>query len=138
MRPWRPATFGLELVDEIDGGEEASARSGSDAVSRDGDGEMRLARAGSADQDDIALLRDDAAAGEIAHQRLVDRRVLERVVADVLGQRQLGDRELVLDRARLLLRDLGLQEIADEALRLILALERRGQRLIVSAPHPIV
>jgi TolB-like protein len=79
------------------------------------DGEMRLARSGSADQDGIALLSDEAAAGEIAHQRLVDRRVLECEVVDVLGQRQLGDRELVLDRARLLFRDLGLQEIADEA-----------------------
>ena len=40
------AAFGLELVDEIDGGEEAPARSGSDAASRDGDGQMRLAGAG--------------------------------------------------------------------------------------------
>jgi hypothetical protein len=59
--------------------------------------------------------------------------LLEREVVDVLGQRQLGDRELVFDRARLLLRDLGFQEIADEALRLVLALERRGQRLVVGA-----
>ena len=40
------AAFGLELVDEIDGGEEAPARSRSDAASRDGDGQMRLACAG--------------------------------------------------------------------------------------------
>ena len=70
---------------------------------------MRLARAGSADQDDVALLGDEAAAGEIAHQSLVDRRVLEGEVVDVLGQRQLGDGQLILDRARLLLRDLGLR-----------------------------
>jgi hypothetical protein len=31
--------------------------------------------------------------------------------------RQLGDRHLVLDRARLLLGDLGLEQIADDALR---------------------
>ena len=37
---------------------------------------MGLARAGSADQDQVALLGDEAAAGEIAHQGLVDRRVL--------------------------------------------------------------
>jgi hypothetical protein len=41
------AAFSLELVDEIDGGEEASARSGADAASCDGDGQMRLARSGS-------------------------------------------------------------------------------------------
>ena len=40
------APLGLELVDEIDGGEEATARSGADAASRDGDGQMRLAGAG--------------------------------------------------------------------------------------------
>jgi hypothetical protein len=33
--------------------------------------------------------------------------------------------------------DLGLQEIADEALRLMLALDGHGQRLAVGAPHPI-
>ncbi len=98
---------------------------------------MRLARSGSADQDDVALLGDEAAAGEIAHESLVDRRALEGEVVDVLGQRQLGDGELVLDRARLLLRDLGLQQIADEALRFMLALERRGERLVVGALHPV-
>ena len=40
------AGLGFEPVDEIDGGEEAPARSGSDAASRDGDGQMRLAGAG--------------------------------------------------------------------------------------------
>jgi len=44
-------------------------------------------------------------------QGLVDRRALE-----VLGERQLGDRELVLDRAGLLLVDLGVEQIADNAL----------------------
>ena len=62
------ARLSLELIDEIDGGEEAPARSGSDAASRDGDGQMRLAGAGSPDQDDIALLGDEAAGGEVAHE----------------------------------------------------------------------
>jgi hypothetical protein len=39
-------TLGLELIDEIDGGEEATARSSADAASRNGDGQMRLASAG--------------------------------------------------------------------------------------------
>src|SRR5271168_1764520 len=91
------STFGLELIDEIDGGEEPSARSGVDAAARDGDSQMRLACAGPADQDDVALLGDEAAAGQIAHQSLVDRRILEDEVFDVLGQRQFGDGELVPD-----------------------------------------
>jgi hypothetical protein len=41
--------------------------------------------------------------GEVAHERLVDRRVLELEVVEVLGERQLGEGELILDRARLLL-----------------------------------
>jgi hypothetical protein len=49
------------------------------------------------------------------HDSLTDWRVLEGEIVDILGQRQLGDSELVFDRARLLLRDLGIQEIADEA-----------------------
>jgi hypothetical protein len=34
---------------------------------------MRLAGAGPADRDDVGMLDDEAAAGEIAHQPLVDR-----------------------------------------------------------------
>src|SRR6185312_13569164 len=44
------STFGLELINEIDGGEEAPARSSADATPRDGDGQMRLACAGPADE----------------------------------------------------------------------------------------
>jgi hypothetical protein len=91
---------------------------------------MRLARSGSSDRDDVEPLDDEAAAGEVAHKGFIDRSVLEGEV-DVVGQRQHHDGELVLDRARLFLRDLGLQEIADEALRLVLALNGCGQRLVV-------
>ncbi len=45
-------------------------------------------------------------------------------VVDVLGERQLGDGDLVLDRARLLLGDLGRQQVADDALRLVRPLDR--------------
>jgi len=75
---------------------------------------MGLAGPGSPDQHDVTLLGDEGAAGEIANEGLVDRRVLEGEVVDFLGERQLGDGELVLDRPRLLLRDLGAQEVADE------------------------
>ena len=91
---------------------------------------MRLARAGSANQDDIALLRDEGSAGEIADEILVDWRVVEGEVVDVFGQRQLGDRELVSDRTRLLFRYLGLEQIANYLLRLMLAFERGGERLV--------
>src|ERR1700675_3393396 len=96
---------------------------------------MRLARSGSANQNNVALLRDEAAAGEIAHQALVDRGACEFEAVDILGERQFSDGQLVLDRARLLLRDLRLEQIAGEALRFMLPLERRGEDLVVGVLH---
>ena len=60
---------------------------------------------GSADQHDIALLGDEAAAGE------------------VFGEREPGDGELVFDRARLFLADLGREQVADDPLGLVLAFD---------------
>jgi hypothetical protein len=70
---------------------------------------MGFAGAGAADQDQVSLMQKEVAAGEIPDERFVDRGSLEGKLVDFLGQRQLGDRHLVFDRARLLLVDLGLQ-----------------------------
>ena len=86
--------LGFEPIDEIDGVEETGARSGANTASRYGDRQMGFARSGSADQDDIALLGDEPAAGEIANQVLVDRRAFEDEVTDVLGWRQLGEKRV--------------------------------------------
>ena len=51
-------TIGFEAIDEIDGIEEAGSRPRADAASCDGDRQMRLACAGSAADDDIALQAD--------------------------------------------------------------------------------
>ena len=131
------AGLGLEPVDEIDHVVEPAAGAGSDAASGDGDGKMRLAGAGPADQHGIALLGDEAAAGEIVDERLVDRRALELEVVEVLGERQLGDGELVLDRARLLLVDLGVEQIADDALGFVLAFDGRGHDLVEGGLHAV-
>ena len=58
---------------------------------------MRLAGAGPADEHGVALLGDEAAAGKDIDERLVDRRAFELEVVEVLGERQLGDGELVLN-----------------------------------------
>src|SRR5688500_956340 len=89
------AGLDLEAIDEVDHVVEAPASTGSDAASGDGDGQMGLTGAGTADQNGIALLGDEAAAGEIIDQRLVDGRSLELEVVEVLGKRQLCDGELV-------------------------------------------
>src|SRR5256885_7342509 len=59
---------------------------------------------------------------------------LELEVGEVLGERQLGDGELVLDRARLLLVDLGVEQITDDALGFVLAFDGRGHDLVEGRP----
>jgi len=98
---------------------------------------MGLAGASPTDQDGVALLGDEAAAGEVVHQRLIDRRTFELEVVEVLGERQLGDGELILDRARLLLVDLGVEQITDDALGFMLAFDGRGHDLIEGGFHAV-
>ena len=102
--------LGFEAIDEIDCREKAAARTGADAGTGDGDRQMGFAGSRAADEHDVALLNDEAAAGEVADKSFVDRRIFEGEVVDILGERQFGDGELILDRARLLLGDLGLEQ----------------------------
>ena len=67
-------------------------------------------------------------------EALVDRRVGEDEVLEVLGQGQLGNRHLVLDRARLLLGDLGRQQIAHDPLGLVSALDCGRDDLVDRPP----
>ena len=60
---------------------------------------------------------------------------VELEVVEVLGERQLGDGELVLDRARLLLADLGVEQITDDALRFVLAFDGRSHDLVEGGLH---
>jgi hypothetical protein len=89
--------LGLELVDEVDDIEEPPAGAAADAGAGYADGEMGLACPGAADEDQVALLGEEAAAGEVTDQGLVDRGAVEDELFDVLGQRQLGDGDLVFD-----------------------------------------
>jgi len=131
------AGLGLEPIDEIDNVVEPATGTRSNAASGDGDCKMGLAGAGPADQHNIALLGKESAAGEIAHQCLVDRRSVELEVIEILGERQLGNGELIFDRACLLLVDLGGEQVADDALRLMLTLDRGGHDLIEGGLHAV-
>src|SRR5438552_19106501 len=129
--------FGLEPTDEVDHVVKPTSGTGSDAASGDGDGHMCLAGAGAADQHDVALLRDEPAASEIIDQRLVDGGSLELEVIKILGERQFGDGELVFDRASLLLVDLGVEQVADNALGFVLALDGGRHDLVEGGLHAV-
>ena len=83
------------------------------------------------------MLRDEAAAGEIIDPRLVDGCAFELEVLEILGKRQFGDGELVLDRARLLLVDLGVEQVADNALGFVLALDGSCHDLVEGSLHAV-
>ncbi len=129
------AGLGLEPVDQVDHGVEPHPPSQPDAAERDRHRQVRLARPGAADQHRVALLVQERPGSHVAHQPLVDRRAGEVEPGQLLDQRQLGGRHLVADRARLLLRDLGLQQAADDLGGWMLALERVAQHLVVGGPH---
>src|SRR5690606_33335961 len=93
------AGLGLQPVDQIDHIEEASASTVADQRPGNGDGQLRLAGSGAADQDDVTLIGDEGATGQVADKGFVDRSAGEVEVVDVLGQGKLGDGELVFDRA---------------------------------------
>ncbi|MGY4448668.1 hypothetical protein ACVWZR_003328 [Bradyrhizobium sp. i1.3.1] len=75
--------------------------------------------------------------GEIIDESLIDRRAVELEVGDVLGERQLGNGELVFDRPGLLLVDLGVEQVADNALRLVLALDGSCHDLVEGSLHAV-
>src|SRR6266516_5718806 len=54
-----------------------------------------------------------------------------------LASGSLANGELILDRARLLLADLGVEQIADDALGLVLAFDGGGHDLVVGGLHAI-
>jgi hypothetical protein len=79
------AGFAVELVDQVDDVEDAAADTAADAGAGDADSQVGLARAGAADQPQIALMRGEAAGGELAYQSCVDRRAGEGDLVDLLG-----------------------------------------------------
>ena len=129
--------LGLEPVHKVDDIEETAAGASADQSPGDADGEMGLAGSSAADQHDITLIGDEAAGSQVSDEPLVDGGAGEVELFDVFGQWQLGDGQLVADRAGLLLSDLGLQQIADDAGWLVLALDAVGHDLVIGAAHPV-
>ena len=108
----------LERVDELDGGEEADRRSvmldGLDAERR---GDMGLAGARPADQDDVVGAVHELAAVQLADQGLVDLAGGEVEAGQVLVGREARGLEVIGDGADLAFGDLGLQQLRQDRQR---------------------
>jgi hypothetical protein len=86
----------FESVDEFDGGEEPDALAVVlDRLDADRRGEMRLARAGAADQDDIVRILQELAAMKLTGERLVDLAAGEVEAGKVAIVRKAGGFELI-------------------------------------------
>src|SRR5689334_11298219 len=90
-------SLGFELVGEVDGVEKACLLTGSDDIPRNGYGDVRLPRAGSTDEDNIALIVEENPGRELSNQLAVDRRALEGEIGQFLGKRQFGNPQLIVD-----------------------------------------
>src|ERR1700719_3977681 len=91
----------FESVDEFDGGEEPYALAVMlDGLDADRGGEMRLARAGAADQDDIVGVFQELASVELTRQRLVDLAAGKVEAGKVAIDWRVGGHVLVCRRAQ--------------------------------------
>src|SRR5271168_4047036 len=86
----------FESVDELDGGEEPDALAVMlDGLDADRRGEVRLPRAGAADQDDVMGVFQELASVELAQQRLVDLAAGEVEASEIAIVREASGLELV-------------------------------------------
>lgn len=75
---------------------------------------MGLCRSGPVGQNDVVLFGEKRAYRELTHQPFVGGCVGDVEVVDFVGQRQLGQRDLILDRPGLFLGDFELKQVADD------------------------
>ena len=119
--------FLFEGVDKFDGGEEPDALAVVlDGLDADRRGEMRLAGAGAADQDDIVGVFQELAAMELTRERLVDLAAGEVEAGKIAIVRKAGGLELIGRRSHLPVGRLRLQELRQDRQR---RLEGRGALL---------
>jgi hypothetical protein len=110
--------FLFEGVDELDGGEEPDALAVAlDGLDADRSGEMRLARAGAADQDDIVGVSQEFAAMELTRERLVDLTAGEVEAGEIAIVRKASGLELIGRRSDLPVGRLRLQELLQDRRR---------------------
>ena len=103
----------------------------------DADAEMGFAGAGSADEDRVALGVEEDAGGEFANLALIDRRIGEDELVEVLEDRELGAADAIADRARLPVGALGPDQAGDERMDLIAPGQALAGDLIEAGAHAV-
>jgi hypothetical protein len=105
----------FESVEEFDRGEEPNALAVMlDGLDADRRSEMRLARAGAADQDDVVGVFQELAAMELTGERLVDLAAGEVEAGEIAIVLEAGDLELIGRGSDLSVGRLGLQELRQD------------------------
>ncbi len=105
----------FESIDEFDRGEEPDALAVViDRLDPDRNGEMRLARTGAADQDDIVGVFQELAAVELTRERLVDLAAGEVEAGEIAIVLEAGGLELIGRRSDLSVGRLSLQELRQD------------------------
>ena len=99
--------------------------------------QVRFSGPGATNQPHVALIGDEGAACKLANQARMDRCTGDVAVVEVFRRRQLRDGHLVFDGTRLLLGNLGLQQVTDDAGRFVLARDAGGHDLVIGTAHPV-
>jgi len=123
--------FLFEGVDEFDGGEEPDALAVMfDGLDADRRGEVRLPRAGAADQDDVVCVLQKLAAVKLSYERLVDLAAGEVEAGKVAIVWEAGRLELVGGRSDFSVGRFRLQELRQDRN----AASKAGEPCSVSSP----
>jgi hypothetical protein len=105
----------LQRIDQVDRRVEAhSATVPGDAGHAQRRGQVRLARAGPADEDDVLRLVDELHLGQPHDQLVIDGRDVELEAREIAVHRELRRVHLVFDRAHAPIDGLGLQQVFDQ------------------------
>ena len=107
--------FLFKSVDKFDGGEEPNALSMMfDGLDADSGGEMRLAGAGAADQDDIVSVFQELTAMDLTRERLVDLAAGEVEAGEIAIVRKASGLELIGRRSHLSVGRLRFQKLRED------------------------
>jgi len=98
---------------------------------------MRFARAGSADEDSVALGIQEDAGREFPHLALIDRRVGEDELVQVLEHRELGGGDPIADRSCLPVGALCPDQAGDERVEFIAPGQALAGDLVEAGAHAV-